>query len=239
VRGLKFLSVFLISIVLVLVPKISAQAITSDEYKEFYNCVNGDISIPDVSKFAGKEFWIEVEPTNIQNFGYKSNFRLTSAMFNIDGYGKGTKGISTTTKYWDGTYDFLSADAIFNCIGVWFPSNASGSFTMKFNNGASGVLKPLALENQRPYTEIAPTEPIPEPTPEPTPTVPDVKPPEINTGDGSTQSVIDGIISVLVDFFGQLMKNGLKIIGCAVALGVIFIGGKWLWRKTRQWLNNA
>lgn len=49
----------------------------------------------------------------------------------------------------------------------------------------------------------------------------------------------NSIIDIILDFFKSLMINGKKIIIAAVGLGVIFIGGKWLWRKTKNWLNNT
>jgi hypothetical protein len=88
------------------------------------------------------------------------------------------------------------------------------------------------------YTENPTPNPEPTPTPEPTP-IPEIDPPKIDPGSGSVSDVVNGIIDVIVGFFKELGKNGLKIMTVAVALGIIFIGGKWLWLKVRQWLNQV
>lgn len=44
------------------------------------------------------------------------------------------------------------------------------------------------------------------------------------------------ITTAMTGVFGSVKTAGLTIVTGAIGLGVIFIGAKWLWGKTRQWL---
>lgn len=50
------------------------------------------------------------------------------------------------------------------------------------------------------------------------------------TGDLST------IVTAMTGVFDSVKSAGITIVTTAIGLGVIFIGAKWLWGKTRQWL---
>lgn len=44
------------------------------------------------------------------------------------------------------------------------------------------------------------------------------------------------LTSSMTGIFDSVKTGGLTIVGGAIAIGIIFIGAKWLWGKTRQWL---
>ena len=44
------------------------------------------------------------------------------------------------------------------------------------------------------------------------------------------------VTTEMVGVFSNVKTAGLSIVSAAIGLGVIFIGGKWLWGKTREWL---
>lgn len=52
-------------------------------------------------------------------------------------------------------------------------------------------------------------------------------------------SFIDLIIDSILNGLKDLKKYGIHIIILAVGLGVIFIGGRWLWGKLKSWLSNV
>jgi hypothetical protein len=133
VRVLKYLSVFLISLVFLLVPvsvKASTQSpdITSQQYKDFYNCINSDgVSISDSSKFAGKTIYFEFKSVNLKSFLYSANF-TGSFVFGFNGYGNNSGqtlgGINN--KY----SSILNGKYNVDCVGIIFPANATGSFDL-------------------------------------------------------------------------------------------------------------
>lgn len=44
------------------------------------------------------------------------------------------------------------------------------------------------------------------------------------------------IVESMTGIFDQVKTSGITIVTGAIGIGVIFIGAKWLWGKTRQWL---
>lgn len=44
------------------------------------------------------------------------------------------------------------------------------------------------------------------------------------------------ITASMTGVFDSVKTAGLTIVEGAIALGIIFIGAKWLWGKTKQWL---
>lgn len=50
---------------------------------------------------------------------------------------------------------------------------------------------------------------------------------------------MDEVTTLMTGVFTSVQGAGLKIMAAGVALGIIFIGGKWLWGKTKQWLAKA
>jgi hypothetical protein len=50
---------------------------------------------------------------------------------------------------------------------------------------------------------------------------------------------MEAVTKLMTDVFSQVQTAGLAIMTAAIGLGVIFIGGKWLWGKTRQWLSRV
>jgi len=49
-------------------------------------------------------------------------------------------------------------------------------------------------------------------------------------------SELSTITSSMTGVFDAVKTSGITIVTGAIGLGVIFIGAKWLWGKTRQWL---
>mgnify|MGYP000012428278 FL=1 len=47
------------------------------------------------------------------------------------------------------------------------------------------------------------------------------------------------VTNLMLGVFTDVKTGGLQIMTAAVGLGVVFVGGKWLWGKTRQWLANV
>ncbi len=47
------------------------------------------------------------------------------------------------------------------------------------------------------------------------------------------------VTNLMLGVFTDVKSSGLQIMTAAVGLGVVFVGGKWLWGKTRQWLANV
>lgn len=56
---------------------------------------------------------------------------------------------------------------------------------------------------------------------------------------GNSSDILNSIVNAIKEFIASLLSAGMFIIKRAVALGVIFIGGRWLWRKVRQWLGSV
>lgn len=233
-RLLKYLSVFLISLSFFCLNGSIANAsesATKEDYDYLYSCMkaNGSFS-GDVGPLAGKYFEVYFNPLECDAFSCSGDINTFTT-------GSGTFVIkSSNLTYYD------AKTITTNHISFSF-KESTGSFYFNIRNDNVN-LKPEYL----PLSEWPSYPKEPEPEPEPEPEQPEIKPPEFNSGnvnppkfdvgDGSTSSIIDGIINVIVDFFKELSKSGIKIIKCAIALGVIFVGGKWLWRKLRQWLNN-
>ena len=44
------------------------------------------------------------------------------------------------------------------------------------------------------------------------------------------------VTTTMVGVFDSVKTAGLQIVTAAIGLGIVFIGGKWLWGKTREWL---
>ena len=44
------------------------------------------------------------------------------------------------------------------------------------------------------------------------------------------------ITNHMTGVFDSVKTAGIAIVTTAISMGVIFIGAKWLWGKTRQWL---
>lgn len=49
-------------------------------------------------------------------------------------------------------------------------------------------------------------------------------------------SDLSTIVTAMSGIFDTVKTSGITIVTSAIGLGVIFIGAKWLWGKTRQWL---
>lgn len=47
------------------------------------------------------------------------------------------------------------------------------------------------------------------------------------------------ITTAMSGVFDSVKTPGVTIVVSAIGLGVIFLGGQWLWGKTRQWLKKA
>ena len=80
---------------------------------------------------------------------------------------------------------------------------------------------------------------VPDPpviVPPATPSVPDVPDVNFNLQGSSLADVSENIVNSIEKFFSNLIKYGIFIISLAIGLGIIFIGGKWLWVKVKFWL---
>lgn len=47
--------------------------------------------------------------------------------------------------------------------------------------------------------------------------------------------ITDGILGM----FKDVQAEGVKVVLGAIALGVVFLGGKWLWGKAKQWVSKV
>lgn len=47
------------------------------------------------------------------------------------------------------------------------------------------------------------------------------------------------LVTSMTGIFTNAKSGGLIIVGGAIAIGIIFIGAKWLWGKTKQWLKSV
>lgn len=47
------------------------------------------------------------------------------------------------------------------------------------------------------------------------------------------------VTDLMIGLFTDVKTAGLAIMAAAIGLGIIFVGGKWLWGKTRQWLSKV
>lgn len=52
----------------------------------------------------------------------------------------------------------------------------------------------------------------------------------------SAGSELSSITTAMSGVFDAVKGSGVTIVIGAITLGVIFIGGKWLWGKTKSWL---
>ena len=50
---------------------------------------------------------------------------------------------------------------------------------------------------------------------------------------------MEEVTQLMLGVFDSVKSAGLSIMAAGVALGIIFVGGKWLWGKTKQWLAKA
>lgn len=56
---------------------------------------------------------------------------------------------------------------------------------------------------------------------------------------GGLDSALSSIVSNITSGIGSLQSNLLTIIGALIALGVISVGARWLWRKAKQWMSTT
>ena len=112
----------------------------------------------------------------------------------------------------------------------------------KFKNATAGNVNIAFKSSNGAYTygigkyEYNSTIKEPE-VPEPPVVVPDTNINIDSSGDSS--DILNSIVNAIKEFIATLLTAGMFIIKRAVALGVIFIGGRWLWRKVRQWLSSV
>lgn len=111
----------------------------------------------------------------------------------------------------------------------------------KFKNATAGNVN-ISFKSRSGYSykfnsEYNATIKEPEPEPEPPVVVPDTNINIDSSGDSS--DILNSIVNAIKEFIATLLTAGMFIIKRAVALGVIFIGGRWLWRKVRQWLGSV
>lgn len=51
-------------------------------------------------------------------------------------------------------------------------------------------------------------------------------------------SDLNEIMGSFTGLFNSAKTAGITIITTAIGVGVIFVAGKWLWGKTKQWLHS-
>lgn len=56
---------------------------------------------------------------------------------------------------------------------------------------------------------------------------------------GVADAGLGQITEAMTGVFSDVKQAGITIVITAIGLGVIFIGGKWLWGKTKQWLSKV
>lgn len=49
-------------------------------------------------------------------------------------------------------------------------------------------------------------------------------------------SDLSTLTTLMTGLFSDVKTAGITIVTAAIGIGVVFIGAKWLWGKTRQWL---
>lgn len=47
------------------------------------------------------------------------------------------------------------------------------------------------------------------------------------------------ITNAMTGVFSDVKTAGITIVISAITLGTVFVGGAWLWGKTKQWLKKA
>lgn len=52
-------------------------------------------------------------------------------------------------------------------------------------------------------------------------------------------SDLSTITTAMSGVFDSVKTAGITIVTSAIGLGVIFIGGRWLWGKTKEWLRKV
>lgn len=52
-------------------------------------------------------------------------------------------------------------------------------------------------------------------------------------------SELDPIMTAFTDLFTNAKTAGITIVVTAIGVGVIFVAGKWLWGKAKQWLKSV
>lgn len=58
-------------------------------------------------------------------------------------------------------------------------------------------------------------------------------------GNSDINGILDTIVLSVKNFFKNLSRNGLVILTTAVIVATIFVGAKWLWRKTKEFLSSV
>lgn len=54
-----------------------------------------------------------------------------------------------------------------------------------------------------------------------------------------TNTDLQTLVTQMQGVFDEVKAGGLIIVGAAIAVGLVFIGARWLWARTRQWLAKA
>lgn len=254
----KYLRIFLLSSLLLFIPVSVTHA------AEVNSEVNENIEVNENENARIEYMWINLTPSFLRENSYThidlsllDSFRVSSddkcLYLEVNG-GGGTWFDHTnfTVSFYKGTTllksvkpsrsgmlplsDLISAGTQFDTIRIaWddkFKNATAGNaqIALKYRNGTS-----YRIGKYEYNATIKEPEPVPEP--EPPVVVPDTN---INIdSNGDSSDILNSIVNAIKEFIATLLTAGMFIIKRAVALGVIFIGGRWLWRKVRQWLSSV
>ena len=246
-RVLKYLSVLCVSLILVFFNNVDAFA-TMRNFSVGetidWNTIGPISDNSKVNSFIpsnGTELFTAIKFTNENKY---SLFKVTSNGSVDFAYGKAFNATVAIIDKSGLVLDFVPSSfhaAGFNSTSGYYKSKEfyvlfdltdSEGYLRGLFRLAGGTVKNMSSSDFEKEFDTTPTPPLPE-IPE-VPIIPPIpeKPP--STGNG----MLDIILGAIIEFIKDLLTNGLKIMKAAVALGVIFLSCKWLWKKLRQWLNS-
>lgn len=243
----KYLSVLCISLILIFFNNVDAFATMRTFYEGEmvdWNTIGPSLISDDskVNSFVpsnGTELFNSIKFTNENKY---SLFKVTSNGSVDASYGKAFNATVVIIDKSGLVLDFVPSSlyesGFTNSSGSYRSKEFYVLFDLTDSNGyikgrfslAGGTLKNMSSSDFEKEFNTTPTPPE----------IPDVPiiPPEPEKPPSTGNGMLDIILGAIIDFIKDLLANGLKIMKTAVALGVIFLAGKWLWRKLRQWLNS-
>lgn len=251
----KYLRIFLLSSSLLFIPVSVTHAEVNAEVNENIEVNENErvktIGIGLTPASVRENGYTHVDLSRIESITYNSPISDKLFCFEVNGGGgtwfdhtnftisfyKGTSVVKSLTPSRGGNFrfsDLIDDGTQFDTIRI--------AWDNKFKNATAGNVNISFKSSDGSYTygigkyEYNSTIKEPE-VPEPPVVVPDTN---INIdSNGDSSDILNSIVNAIKEFIASLLAAGMFIIKRAVALGVIFIGGRWLWRKVRQWLGSV
>lgn len=216
-----FLGVMAISLFLFLpFNSVSASTkFTENEYTSFYNSLNYDSSTGKYTLTVTDDFF----RGNTFNIDFSNNFYVSDSIF----YGSDS-GISIGLLFPEGGY-----------IGILPIVGKPYSFNREANSFRIFIPKDCPVGSKFVFSILDGNKNVANPSLKPLTSQPYYVPDSTTAPPKDYDSFIDLIVDSVINGFKDLKYYGIKIVILAIGLGVIFIGGKWLWIKVKQWLSNV